>query len=398
MTQKRYLLWLLFFCCITLLPAIALNWVLLRNEGNIKAMSFAASDWQQQTRGITFTPTLGNNGFFKTLRLNARLPEIDTVIFGASTAMTIDNDMLPREWRLYNFTQSGSPLRDSIAQAEYLMLHAPQVKNYLVMMDWSIDFIYQPQAINPTDLSRPDRQRALAQQSTPSSFTMLREAVSYPRMSKLWQVLRSVARSPDPQSAFRQYFLQLGSDEYPCPDGKLPGKDFGVYNRGACNGFRYDGSATFSDYTRVDNATSLIVGATSSSSMYAKALQHTHGEPDQILLDRLVSLNDALTARGGMLVLIMPPLLPGMEQAFMHHQRLSPYLSRTKQRLGDWSNAHRIALFDFGQSERYGCRPDEFLDPHHAVQSCYQKVFANFWQNAKRPDGTTLLQPQKDKR
>lgn len=398
MKHKRYLFWILLLCSLTLLPAIALNLVLLRNEGDIKAMSFAASDWQQQTHGITFTPTLGNNGFFKTLRLNDRLSETDTVIFGASTAMTIDNDMLPRGWRLYNFTQSGSPLRDSIAQAEYLMGHAPDIKRYIIMMDWSIDFIYQPQAVKPTDLSRPDRQRALSQQPTVSSFAMLREAVSYPRMAKLWQVLRSVAHATDPQSAFRQYFLQLSSDEYLCPDGRSSGKDFGVYNRGACNGFRLDGSATFSDYTRVDNATSLIVGATSSSSMYAKALQHTHGEPNQILLDHLVSLNDALTARGGMLVLIMPPLLPGMEQAFMRHRQLSPYLSHTKQILSDWSRSRDIALFDFGQSERYDCRSDEFLDPHHAVQSCYRKVFANFWQNAKRPNGTRLLQPQQDKR
>lgn len=393
MRHKRYLLWLLFFCCITLLPAIALNLVLLRYEGDIKAMSFAASDWQQQTQGITFTPTLGNNGFFKTLRLNDRLPEIDTVIFGASTAMTIDNGMLPSGWKLYNFTQSGSPLRDSIAQAEYLMEHAPKVRHYIIMMDWSIDFIYQPQNIRPADLSRPDRQRALARRNTPSFLAMLREAVSYPRISKLWNILRSVARAENPGDAFRQYFLQLGSDEYRCPDGKSLGRDFGVYNRGMCNGFRYDGSATFSDYTRVDNVTPLIVGATSSSSMYAKALLHTRGVPNQKLLDRLAAMNRELGKRGGSLILIMPPLVTGMEQAFTRHPQLSPYLARTKQILADWSRLHDIALFDFGKSERYGCRPDEFLDPHHAVQSCYQKAFAGFWENARRPSGKPLLQP-----
>lgn len=392
MRHKRYLLWMLLLCGITLLPAIALNLVLLKNEGDIKAMSFAASDWQQQTRGITFTPTLGNNGFFKTLRLNDRLPEIDTVIFGASTAMTIDNDMLPAGWKLYNFTQSGSPLRDSIAQAEYLMEHAPQIRHYIVMMDWSIDFIYQPEDIRPANLARPDRQRELAQRKTPSLFAMLREAVSYPRMSKLWNILRSIGRAEDKSDAFRQYFLQLGSDEYRCPDGKSLGKDFGVYNRGMCNGFRHDGSATFSDYTRVDNAMPLIVGATSSSSMYAKALLHTKGVPNQKLLDRLAAINGKLEKRGGMLILIMPPLLTGMEQAFVHHPQLSPYLARTKQILAEWSRAQDIALFDFGLSEHYGCRTNEFLDPHHAVQSCYQKAFAGFWPKARRPSGKPLLQ------
>ena len=387
--HKRYLLWLGLFCCITMLPAIALNWVLLKNEGDVQAMSFAASDWQQQTHGITFTPTLGNNGFFKTLRLNDRLPEIDTVIFGASTAMTIDSSMLPQAWRLYNFTQSGSPLRASIAQAEYLTDHAPQIKQYIIMLDWAIDYIYEPDAIVATDLSRPDRTRS--QPPAHSPLAMLQEAVSYPRMAKLWQVLNSVAHSPHPQTAFREYFLQIGSDEYICPDGKSKGKDFGVYNRGACNGFRFDGSATFSDYTRVENGNRTIVGALASSSMYAHALQHTQGVPDPVLFDRLAALNAIITAQGGKLILLMPPLIPGLEHAFMDHPQYAGYLKRTKQELNLWAAKQHIFMADFSQSEKFGCTSDEFLDAHHATKTCYQKVFAAFWQNAKYPDGTLLL-------
>lgn len=394
MTHQRYLLWLLLLCCVTLLPAVALNWVLLKNEGDVAAMSFAASDWQQQTHGITFTPTLGNNGFFKTLRLNDRLPEIDTVIFGASTAMTIDSSMLPGDWKLYNFTQSGSPLRASIAQAEYLSSHAPQIRQYIIMLDWAIDFIYEPEAIVPTDLARADRKKSLSQQPARSPIAMLQEAVSYPRMSKLWQVLSSVAHSPHLQAAFREYFLQIGSDEYACPDGKSLGKDFGVYNRGACNGFRYDGSATFSDYTRVENGNRTIVGALASSSMYARALQHTQGVPDHILLERLAALNTQLAARGGRLILLMPPLIPGMERAFLDHPQYSVYLKRTQQELNLWANQHQITFADLSQSEKFGCTTDEFLDAHHATKTCYQKVFATFWQNAKRPDGAPLLQPR----
>ena len=386
--HKRYLLWLGLLCCITMLPAIALNWVLLKNEGDVQAMSFAASDWQQQTHGITFTPTLGNNGFFKTLRLNDRLPEINTVIFGASTAMTVDSSMLPQAWRLYNFTQSGSPLRASIAQAEYLTDHAPQIKQYIIMLDWAIDFIYEPDAIVATDLSRPDRNHTQQPEHTP--LAMLQEAVSYPRMNKLWQVLNSVAHAPHPLTAFREYFLQIGSDEYICPDGKSKGKDFGVYNRGACNGFRYDGSATFSDYTRVENGNRTIVGALASSSMYAHALQHTQGVPDPVLLERLAALNAKITAQGGKLILLMPPLIPGLEHAFLEHPQYAAYLKRTKQMLNHWAAEQHIFLADFSQSERYGCTSDEFLDAHHATKTCYQKVFTAFWQNARNQDGTPL--------
>lgn len=380
MMHKRYLLWLTLFFCLTLLPAIGLNLLLLKNE-SIEKMSFAASEWQQKTHGITFTPTLGNNGLFKTLRLVDRFPDIDTVVLGASTAMTMDSNMLPRGWHLYNLTQSGSPLRDSIAQAEYMLEHEPQVKHYLIAMDWAIDFIYEPEPISPyVPSSIIEAGHRSAETGHHTFADNVKEAVSYPRMSKLWQVLRTMAHSPTPVTTFREYFLQLGSNEYTCPDGKSRGMDFGIYNRGACNGFRYDGSATFSDYTRAgDAARRLIVDAMASNSMYSRSLEHTNGVPNQVLLDHLARINDELVARGGQLILFMPPLIPGMEQAFMENPRLSPLLERTKQILNTWANEHHILLADFSQSGKVGCTADEFLDLHHATQTCYQKIWADFW-------------------
>ena len=392
--HKRYLLWLLFFCCITLLPAIALNWVLLRNEGDVTAISFAASDWQRQTQGITFTPTMGNNAMFKTLRLNDRLSEIDTVIFGSSTGMPIDSTMLPPDWRLYNFTLSGSPLSASIAQAKYLVQHAPHIKRYIIALDWSLDFVYQPAGvIAPADLSAPQRDIASPQAKAPSLLDTLKEAASYPRMVKLWKILRDVAKSPHPQTTFHEYFLQLGSNEYVCPDGALKGKDFGIYNRGTCNGFRYDGSATYSDYNRIDNANRLIIGALAFGSKYAHALQHTRGAIDRGLFSNLASLNRAITANGGKLILYMPPLMPGLEDAFLKHPQFSTYLLRTKQDLKTLAAENNAIVLDFGQSEKFSCTTSEFLDEHHADPACYSKIFRIFWQNGGIPDsalsGTT---------
>lgn len=380
MMHKRYLLWLTLFFCLTLLPAIGLNLLLLKNE-SIEKMSFAASEWQQKTHGITFTPTLGNNGLFKTLRLVDRLPDIDTVILGASTAMTMDSNMLPPGWRLYNFTQSGSPLRNSIAQAEYLLGHEPQVKHYLIAMDWAIDFIYEPEPIPQFAPSSIIEDGHRSEETGRHTFAAnVKEAVSYPRMAKLWQVLRTMAHSPAPVTTFREYFLQLGSNEYTCSDGKSRGMDFGIYNRGTCNGFRYDGSATFSDYTRAgDAARRLIVDAMASNSMYSHSLEHSNGIPNQMLLDHLVRINDELVARGEQLILFMPPLIPGMEQAFMENPRLSPPLERTKQILNAWASEHHILLADFSRSGKIGCTTDEFLDLHHATHTCYQKIWADFW-------------------
>ena len=40
MMHKRYLLWLIALCCITLLPPVALNLLLLKHEGDIQSISF----------------------------------------------------------------------------------------------------------------------------------------------------------------------------------------------------------------------------------------------------------------------------------------------------------------------------------------------------------------------
>jgi hypothetical protein len=388
MRHKRYLLWLLFFCCLTLLPAIVLNWLLIRNEGNIQAISFAASDWQQQTHGITYTPTIGANGLFKTLRLNDRLAEIDTVIFGSSTGMPIDSTMMPPGWGLYNFTQSGSPLTASIAQAEYLVNHAPQVKHYIIALDWALGFVYHPANIPVADLSPPKRDSAAGQGEPPAFWVTLQEAVSYPRMSKLGWVLRNMVKSPHPLQTFREYFLQLGSDEYLCPDGRLKGKDFGIHNRGSCNGFRDDGSATYSDYNRIDNANRMIIGALASSSKYVNVLQRSRGAIDQGLFTRLAALNRDIKAKGGTLMLYMPPLMPGLEAALLNHPQYSAYVRRTKQDLKSWAADNNSIVVDFSQSEKFGCASGEFLDEHHADPACYRKVFRDFWQNGGIPVST----------
>ncbi|MBI1175176.1 MAG: hypothetical protein GC139_07920 [Sideroxydans sp.] len=385
MMHKRYLLWLLLLCCLTLLPAIVLNWILLTNEGSVVSMSFAASNWQQRTHGITYTPTMGSNTLFKTLRLNDRLPDINTVILGSSTGMPVDSAMMPHEWRLYNFTQSGSSLGASIAQAEYLVSHVPQIKHYIIAIDWALDFPYQTDPILPVDLARPTESLMAAQEPHPSFLSMLRETMSYPRMTKLRQALTAIAKSPYPLKTFHEYFLQLGSDEYACPDGQSVGKDFGIYNRGACNGFRYDGSATFSDYPRVDDVNRLIIDALVLDSKYAHALLHTRGALNPERFDRLTALDQAITRNGGTLMLYMPPLVPGLERALLEQPQLSAALQRTKREFLAWAKNTPVMTADFGQSEKFGCVPGEFLDEHHATQSCYRKIFTVFWKQVGLP-------------
>ncbi|OQA34071.1 MAG: hypothetical protein BWY57_00756 [Betaproteobacteria bacterium ADurb.Bin341] len=381
--HARYLRFLLLFCALTWLPAIVLNFVLVKNEGNIEEISFAASAWQEKTKGITFSPTFGNNSLFKTLRLNDRLAETDTIVFSSSTSMPIDSTMLPSHWHLYNFSQSGSPLSSSIRQAEYLAAKAPHIKHYIIALDWAIGSPYQAVAAGPIDLTRPTKNTANQQKNCPSLLADINDALSFPRMTKLWQVLTNIAKARQPTRSFREHFLQISSDEYLCPDGKTPGMDFGVHNRGTCNGFRYDGSATYSDYKLASNEKTLINVALSASSKYVEALKTTQGAVHPQVLERLSALNTAIGKNGGTLILIMPPLSPGLEKGFLQHPQYSTYLQRTKQDFEAWNKTNRAVILDFGQSEKYGCAVNEFLDQHHAIPSCYQKTFDIFWKSAE---------------
>jgi hypothetical protein len=389
--HKRFLRILLACFAATLLPVFALNLILLNDTLGNSGRVVLASQWQQRTQGITYAPTLGDTHLFKTLRLNDRLPEINTVVFGSSTAMGIAQQAFPDMLHVYNYAQSGHGLHASIGEAEYLQRHAPQVKWLVIPLDWSIGFVYQQVPVQDADLSAA---AAMSQAESPAQRTPLlakmRDALSWPRVATLFGIFSSILRADDKLAAFRGYFLDAGSAEYRCADG-TPAKDFDTVHRGSCTGFRHDGSATFANASRVTNAQARIPLAVAGGSQYRRHLVEARGVPSAHLLQRLAAVAERARANGGGVILFMPPLLPGMEAEFLRHPELADYLRETKRALDAWSRAQNLAILDAGRSERYGCAADEFIDEHHAVSTCYEKIFRPFWRDALRPDGTIDL-------
>jgi hypothetical protein len=390
--QHKHFFWILITCFgATLLPILILNLILLNDTlGNYRKV-LLASLWQQQTRGITYAPTLSDIGLFKTLRLNDRLPEIDTVVFGSSTAMGISQQAFPGALHIYNFAQTGHPLSTVIGEAEYIQQHAPHIKRLLIPLDWSIGFLYEHAAPYAADLSATTamRQSQSASKQIPL-LDKMRDALSYPRIVSLLEISKTILRAENKSATFRGYFLQDSSDDYRCPDG-TPGKDFDTIHRDTCTGFRFDGSATFANSSRVGNARSLILLATASSSKYHQNLASTQGVPDTLLLQRLAALGERARQQGGSVVLFLPPLLPGMEAEFLRHPQLAARLQNTKRILDEWARAQHLAILDAGQAERFGCGAEEFIDEHHAAATCYNKIFQPFWRGLLRPDGTIAL-------
>lgn len=376
----RYIAVLLGSLGALLATVLALNLPLgERAQGSPGAVK-AASDWQQATRGVTYPPPITVNRPFKILRLHDRLPEVNAMVFGASSSMGLTADAFPGGIRIYNFAQTGNPLHSTIPEAEDAVERfAGRVQWLFVALDWAVGIPYMPGEPGTMALSS---EAALAPAALPrASLTVrLKEALAWPRVKNLGALVLAVLRSENPAAAFREAFFAQSSSDYRCPDG-TPARDFDTINRGICAGFRFDGSATFTDGRRVDAARGLqlVRAGAAPSSKYSKAMALTGGEPNPALLRRLAALSAAAAARGGRLILFMPPLIPGLEQALAGSAHAGAAVRRTKSAFGEWAARNGLVVVDAGASEQFGCVTGEFLDEHHAFPECFRKVWSRFW-------------------
>ena len=294
--------------------------------------------------------------------------------------MGITEDAFPPPLKSYNFAQSGNSLLAVSGEAEYVIERwGARIRLLVIPLDWALGFVYDGGEPARADLS-PESVLRQAVVEHPSVLTQLADALSLPRLKILAGIARDLLRAPDTGAAFHQVFFEPAGPEYRCPDG-TPARDFDAVFRGMCNGFRYDGSATFADQKRLDASRAPVVLATavSGSSQYAAALKRGHGEPGGKLFEKLAQLARNAEARGGEVVFMLPPLAPGLEEALSRTVHSGAWLRATKDALESWSVREGVILLDAGRSERYGCAVTEFIDPHHALPECYRKIFSRFF-------------------
>lgn len=380
--HKRYV-WLMVFCFFcSIVPILILNLFLVNGSLESRPNTIMANRWQAETHGIVSPPSVLENAFFKLLRLNDRLPDINTVVFGSSTSYSIAQEMFPPGMRLYNFSKNGGSLSNAIGEAEYLLDHSPNIKWFVIPLDWSIGFIYEegsPPRLDLAEIAASAKPPVEASKAT--WLQKIQDSLSYPRIAGLFQLFKSIYAAEQKYSAFRQIFLQPSSDEYICRDGTIA-KDFDIQHRNTCTGFRFDGSWTYASLDRVGNNRALIMAALASNSKYTGSLLKTKGVPNPAFLRHLAAIAHRAEERGGGAIFIAPPLLAGMEKEFLQHPQLGVYLQETKQYLARWAEQEQLTLLDAGQSEHFGCKTEEFTDQHHATAACYNKILTGFWQNA----------------
>ncbi len=343
-----------------------------------------ASEWQQQSRGVTYAPPTTRTRPFKTLRLADRLPDINAIVLGSSTGMGVRADLFPAPLVPYNFTLTANATAALVGEAEYLVAHhADRLRFMLIGLDWSIGMIYHTTPIPDLELTPA---AALAQSSHPpvSLQRKVVDALSYPKVVNLMKALRSTVRADEPLESFRSTFFDIAGKPYRCADGDMA-RDFDVVNRGICLGFRYDGSWTFGGEKRLSpaRAATLARAAAAPSSKFSRYLCETEGEPNAAYLQRLGTVAGRMMQQGGTPVFYLPPIIPGMEEAMRADPANRTCLDRTKAVLTGWAQRNRVTVIDAGASERYGCVAGEFLDEHHAYPECHGKVL-DFYFRAQR--------------
>jgi hypothetical protein len=391
----RYLGILLAIAGLVLGLILALNLLLgERGLGGPEVMR-SASVWQQETRGVTYAPPITASRWFKALRLADRLPEINTVVFGSSTAWGIGTNVLPEQYRLYNLASTGNPLPSIIGEVEYLQRqHAEGLKWMVVPLEWAIGGLYDRTPPPVVDFS-PETALAESRSSTVSLLRRIQDAWAYPKVVNLLQALRAVARGPEPLVAARDLFFGGAGLQYTCADG-TPARDFDVVNRGVCAGFRYDGSWSFGGEKRLTDAQAAVLSraAAARSSKFSRALCSTGGQPNVQYLQRLAEAVRLIKKSGGDMLFILPPLVPGLEQAMTADSENQTCLMLTRQTLGAWAQQTGVTVLDAGKSERYGCTAGEFLDEHHAYPECYRRVMGFYFQAQREGRASHgLLQP-----
>jgi len=379
----RYLAVLLGLFGLVLAAILGLNLALGERALGSVEINELASAWQQKTRGITYGPPTTNTRPFKILRLADRLRDINGVVVGASSVMGVTDTMFPPPLRVYNMSVAGNSTAAAIAEAEYLeQHHSDRIRWMLIGLDWSVGMIFHPIRVMSVDLSPA---AALSRSALPAVplLKKVEDALSLPRVSNLGRALKSVAMAPDPLGSFRHTFFDIASAEYRCADGALA-RDYDVANRGICAGFRYDGSWTFAGEKHLTPALAAMLarGATAPSSKFSRFLCESAGLPRDEYLERLRALIPRFEKKGGRLLFLMPPVVPGMEKEMLRRPETRACLERAKAVLGEWARNNLVTIIDAGASERFGCEVSEFLDENHAFPECLTRVFSRYWRDS----------------
>lgn len=368
--EKKYVYTLFAFLALTLLPLVLTNFIFTENIWMNPLTPEAAADWQQKTKGIiNIEPRLENR--YKSIMLERQLDTVNTVVLGSSTTMSISTDSLAGFGSVYNFSQSSRKTNGIIAEARYISGHAEQLKYLLISLDWALGNIYLRGEVKAFSLKEHENPKPFLRR-VKSELAKVRDAMALPRIIDLASILRTyfadlLSAGGSPHVLFAPYSCQNG----------IIAKDYTSINYGVCSGFRVDGSNMFTGRKRIDEHryAQLMLSFLSPGSFYYKTIRKYKGLVNKNYLGELLEISKALDARGVKVIFLLPPLLPDLEKGLEARHGVGSYIKLTKQTLLDWARENGQVMIDAGQSEKFGCEYKEFIDGHHTLNSCFNKIF-----------------------
>lgn len=354
------------FSYIFIAIVLIMVWVNAVTSGRLNEPALIASAyrWQNRSNGVVVVP-VNLEGTYKASLPDARARSIDTAVLGSSTVMSIAADML--HGSMYNFSSSAAGLHTSVGQAEYLVDAYDHIKVVLIGYDWALGYPFMLAEVAPFRRSH----RLRAGFPTPSAAGLRKSLSTTQALFTASQLQTSILN--DAGLSFVGQLFGHDVVETRCPTGERLAY-FGAAWPG-CGGFFPDGSVRFETFMSPLNAQRGQEILQQGLHGYAAALRRTNGEPNRAYLDRLAHLSATLKARGGRLVLVLPPLIPGLEGRLASGSE-GASLTKLKSTVAEWAQANAVDIVDAGRSEDVGCGVHEFVDGHHALASCYRKALA----------------------
>ena len=304
---------------------------------------------------------------FKLQRVADFTSTLETLVLGSSRVMALPSTLTgPHS---YNMGVSGNFLATQIAQARGVTRIAPHLKTIYISVDWVLGDIFRSSPI-------PTLSRAPAPVLTANDILgAARDSLALPRVRGLLEpFLRDLLDGRSPELF---YALRGGVRPTICPDGSLAA-NFGFPGNFACPGFREDGSVPFEfrGTLKETSAPSVIQGALIPSAIGPESLGLTHGRANPLYLEAVADLNRTISREGGKMVVLVPPLFPGLKRAISDAPGLGDELATFDNEIAEWARWNDIILIDAAASESRGCVAGDFIDGYHATRSCYAKILS----------------------
>jgi len=334
----------------------------------------AAADWQYQTKNVACLSSQGSGKFKKFRIMNALMHgEVNTIIFGSSTAQGIKSSMFPIDQKVYNFALDSNPLYAIISQVDYFIRY-DKILYFVVPIDWALDL----SVIEGEKIPRISFKEVDLKEEKVLWPSLIKDSLTTSKTKILFGIIKNGIYSGTPLENLRG-ILYSSNEEYKCPDGSIA-KDFTTPYPRKCAGFNYDGSTDFFLRSSLSEADIIPLSekAASKDSIYLKSLKKLNENIDRYGLNVLSNIVIKIKNKGGSILFILPPLLPNLEKKILETSERAELL-KLKNKLNEFAIQNNVHILDMGQSEEYGCKALDFIDEHHALPSCFHKILSRFF-------------------